>query len=539
MLNNKNSHITIPVRHGLLLPLLAAMTALSALPANAKRASENDVPRLVVSILVDQLRSDYMQAFAPLYGNDGLRRLLSEGQIYTQAEIPHAGTDRAAAATTLITGAMPSDHGIIGMEWLNRETLRPVFCVDDKEVQGVGSLSPSSPKQLLVTSIGDELKVATEGTALVYSIAPFRDAAVLLGGHAADGAYWIDETTGRWCTSSYYGALPSWISYRNTESILPDATNQVWKPQNAHVGNFSYFLSRGVREPFVHRFEGLRAVRDILTTGLINDEVGKTAQLCIEKSQLGTDETPDFLSITLYAGTYLHRPVNEVAMEVQDTYVRLDHALADILSAIDKKVGLQRALIVLTSTGTSEEEAGDLSPYRIPTGTFDIERAAGLLDMYLAALHGAGKYVLTSSGTQLFFDRKLIEDKALSLPTILNEAAVFLQQLSGVKDIYTSTRLIEGAWTPGISRYRAAYHAERSGDLRIVVSPGWRLKDNNSRPLWREAGVPFPIIFFGSNLTATTISTPTTIDYIAPTICQAIRIRAPNACAAKPLSIIK
>lgn len=525
------------LRSSLWLKLLTAMTALGALPAGHLNAQSAGVPRMVVNILVDQLRSDYMQAFLPLYGNDGIRRLLHEGRIYAGAEYPHVGTDRAAAAATVSTGAVPSDHGIVGLEWLDRETLRPIFCVDDKQMQGVGSLSPASPHRLLVTTVGDELKVATEGTALVYALAPFRDAAVLTGGHAADGAYWLDETTGRWCTSSYYGPLPAWLSYRNGESRIANQQGQVWEPSNQLVGTFSYFLSRGVREPFSHRFEGMRAAREMLTTALVNDEMSEAASLCITKSQIGADDTPDYLSLTLYAGSYLHKPVNEAAMEMQDTYVRLDRAIAKVLNAIEKKVGLERALIVLTSTGTSEEEAGDLSAYRIPTGTFDTERAAGLLNMYLAALHGTGKYVLGSFGTQFYFDRKLIEDKALSLSTVLDEAADFLQQLSGVKDVYTSARLIQGAWTPGISAYRAAYNTERSGDMQIVLSPGWKLKNGNSTQLQREGFVPFPIIFIGNGTVRETIGTPVTTDHIAPTICEAIRIRAPNACAAKPLTV--
>ncbi len=531
------SHHHPAIRTSLWLKLFTAMTALSVLPVQTAQAQGRGVPRVVINILVDQLRSDYMQAFLPLYGEDGIKRLLREGRLYSQAEYPHAGTDRAAAAATVLTGAMPSDHGIVAMDWLNRETLRTVSCVDDKEVQGVGSLNPASPKQLLVSTVGDELKVATEGAALVYAIAPFRETAVLTGGHAADGAYWIDDTSVRWCTSSYYGPLPAWISYRNEQSLLPDALHQVWKPSNTYVGTFSYFLSRNVRQPFAHTFEGLHAVRDILTTGLVNDEVGQAAKLCIERSQFGADDTPDLLALTLYAGSYLHRPVNDAAMEVQDTYVRLDRAIAGVLDAIDKKVGMERALIVLTSTGTSEEEAGDLSRYRIPTGTFDTERTAGLLDMYLAALHGVGKYVLATNGTQFFFDRKLIEDKALSLSSVLDEAADFLLQLSGVKEVYTSSRLIQGAWTPGISRYRAAYNTERSGDLMLVLSPGWKLKNVTGTQLQRAGFVPFPIIFLGGDVSKEVIGTPVTTDHIAPTLCEAIRIRAPNACAAKPLTI--
>ena len=513
------------------------MTALGVLPVTTANAQRDGVPRLVVSIFVDQLRSDYMQAFLPLYGNDGLRRLLQEGRIYTQAEYPHANADRAASAATVSTGAVPSDHGIVAMEWLDRETLRPVGCVDDKTVQGVGSLAPASPVKLLVTTVGDELKVATQGGAMVYALSPFRETAIFTGGHAADGAYWIDETTGRWCTSTYYGPLPSWLSYRNGESKLANQQGQLWQPSNPHVGTFSYYLSRGVREPFSHRFEGMRAAREMLTTALVNDEMAAAAQLCIEQSRIGADETPDLLALTLYAGSYLHRPINDAAMELQDTYVRLDQAIATILKAVEKKVGLERALIVLTSSGTSEETAGDLSAYRIPSGTFDAERAMGLLNMYLAALHGTGKYVLAVAGTQFYFDRKLIEDKALTLSSVLDESADFLQQLSGIKDVYTSARLIQGAWTPGISAYRAAYHTDRSGDLRIVLSPGWGLKNSTSQQLQREGFVPFPIIFLGGLTTKGTIATPVSTDHIAPTISEAIRIRAPNACAAKPLAL--
>ncbi|MBQ7634705.1 MAG: alkaline phosphatase family protein [Bacteroidaceae bacterium] len=538
MTTQRKRSLSHPAHKGTLwLKLLTAMATLGVLPAQTALAQGTAAPRMVVSILVDQLRSDYLQAFLPLYGEDGIRRLLRQGRVYTQAEYPHAGTDRAAAAATVATGAMPSDHGIVAMEWLDRETLRPVFCVDDKDTQGVGSLSPSSPHRLLVTTVGDELKVATEGKAMVYAIAPFRDAAVIAGGHAADGAYWIDETTGRWCTSSYYGTLPAWLSVRNSESRLANQQGQVWQPSSMLVGTFNYFLSRGVREPFSHRFEGMRAAREMLTTALVNDEMAAAAGLCIEKSRIGADDTPDFLALTLYAGSYLHKPVNDAAMEMQDTYVRLDRAIASILAAIEKKVGTERALVVLTSTGTSEEEAGDLSAYRIPSGTFDTERAAGLLNMYLAALHGQGKYALATNGTQFYFDRKLIEDKALTLSAVLDEAAEFLQQLSGVKDVYTSSRLIQGAWTPGISAYRAAYHTERSGDLRIVLSPGWKLKDNTSTQIQREGFVPFPIIYYGGGTTAETVGTPVTTDHIAPTLCEAIRIRAPNACAAKPQTI--
>ena len=182
------------MRLPLLMSLLTAMTVLSGPEASA---AGTGVPRVVVSILVDQLRTDYMNAFMPLYGQEGFVRLLNEGRVYSQAEYPQYRPDRASAAATLATGTTPYNHGVVGLKWLDRETLRPVFCVDDKRYPGVQTSDASSPTFLGVSTLGDELKVATEGKSLVYAIAPYRDAAILSAGHAADGALWIDDRTGQ------------------------------------------------------------------------------------------------------------------------------------------------------------------------------------------------------------------------------------------------------------------------------------------------------------------------------------------------------
>ena len=189
------------------LPLfLSLLTAMTALATPEAKAASGGVPRVVVNILVDQLRSDYLNAFMPLYGQEGFVRLLNEGRVYTQAEYPHYRPDRASASATIATGTSPCDHGVVGLRWMDRETLRPVFCVDDKQYAGILTDDCSAPTFLAVSTLGDELKVASEGRSIVYAIAPYRDAAILSAGHAADGALWIDDHTGNWCTTSYYGA---------------------------------------------------------------------------------------------------------------------------------------------------------------------------------------------------------------------------------------------------------------------------------------------------------------------------------------------
>lgn len=527
---------TYVVRLPFIVSLLTAMTVLSVPEASAAPG----MPRVVVSILVDQLRTDYMNAFMPLYGQEGFVRLLQEGRVYTQAAYPQAHPDRASSAATLATGTTPANHGIVAMSWLDRATLRPVGCVDDKKYTGLHTSDTSAPTFLEVSTIGDELKVATEGKAIVYSLSPFREAAILGAGHAADGAYWIDDRTGLWASTSYYHtALPAWVDVlnRSTNSLAERIKQLTWQPSSDLVGGFSYFLSGGMKQPFSHKFKGDGRFVSFKTTGLVNEEVIKAAVQCVEGTMIGADDITDYLSLTLYAGNLDHRPSSESPTELQDTYVRLDDAIARLVRAIERKIGRDRALFVLTSTGYTDEETADLSRYRIPTGTFDVERAAALLNMYLVAVYGQGIYVESTYGTQLYLNHKLIEQKQINLAEMLERVQDFLLQLSGVKDVYTSSRLMQGAWTPGISAMRGAYHPQNSGDVMIEVQPGWHYVNPSMRvnKLVRESYVPFPVIFYGAGCKAETQTTPVTIDYIAPTLSKAMRIRAPNACSVAPL----
>lgn len=527
---------TSAMRLPLLLSLLTAMTVLSAPDG---KAAGTGVPRVVVNILVDQLRTDYLNAFMPLYGQNGFVRLLKEGRVYSQAEYPHYHPDRASAAATLATGTTPYNHGVVGMKWLNRETLQPVYCVDDAKYAGIQTTDTSAPTFLGVSTVGDELKVATEGKALVYAIAPYRDAAVLSAGHAANGALWIDDRTGLWCTTSYYGqALPTWAAVLNSNGGLAERLKSLtWKPSNDLVGNFSYFLSGGMKKPFAHKFSGPSRFSSFKTSGLINKEVTRAAAQCINGTMMGADDVTDYLSLTFYAGNIDHHTVNDNPMELQDTYVRLDMALAQLIQSVEHKVGRGKALFVLTSTGYADEENSDLSKYRIPTGTFDVQRAAGLLNMYFVAVYGQGQYVDACFGTQIYLNHKLVEQKQINLAEMLERAQDFLLQLSGVKDVYTSSRLLQGAWTPGISRMRGGYNPRYSGDILIEVAPGWHYVNTQTHEnkLVRESYIPFPILFLGEGFKAETVTTPVTIDYIAPTLSKAMRIRAPNACSVAPL----
>ena len=381
--------------------------------------------------------------------------------------------------------------------------------------------------------------MATEGKSLVYSISPFRDAAVLGAGHAADGAFWMNHLTGRWCGSTYYGNLPTWVTATDRSNPLDEQLkNLSWQPLSDLSGNFSYFLQKGMNKPFDYKFKGDHRFSAFSTSGLVNEHISQFALACLNGSGIGNDDITDYLFITYYAGNYEHQPVSEKPMEMQDIYLRLDKALVSLIDGIEKKIGLDKVLIVVTSTGYSDEETTDLSPYRIPTGTFYMNRTAGLLNMYLMAIFGQGQYIEASYGNEIYLNHKLLESKQLSVADVMERCQELLLQSDGVKDVYTSQRLLLGAWTPGISRIRNSYNPKTSGDILVQVAPGWRLYNEETKDnrLVRESYVPFPIIFLGNGIQPETIETPVTTDCIAPTLSQVMRIRAPNACSSAALS---
>lgn len=500
-------------------------------------AQTGSVPRLVVGISIDQLRSDYLNAFMPLYGDGGFKLLLEKGQVYSNVQYQHTPVDRASAIASVVTGTVPYNHGIIAEEWMSRAELHTNYCVDDRNHKGVGTTESSSPKNLLVSTIGDELKAATKGKALVYSVAPYREAAILAAGHAADWAMWIDNQSGKWAGTTYYGETPSWFRYLDGGSIADRISSLTWTPQNDVVGTYNYYLTT-TQKSFSHPFTGSSRFRIFKTSGLVNEEVTKAARSCIENGHAGMDEVTDFLSVCYYAGDFHADNIVGTTTELQDTYIRLDEELSTLLQKIDQLIGLDRTLIYITSTGYDEvDNSEELATYRIPTGEFNINRCGTLLNMYLCAMYGNGQYVESCYGNQFYLSHKLLEQKQLKLAEVLEHCEDFLFQFSGVRDVFTSHRITQGAWTPGINTIRNGFNPKCSGDIIVQVSPGWKIvdEDRGTKRMQRDSFFEFPLIFFGYTIKSERVATPITVDCIAPTVAHHIRIRAPNACSTPPL----
>ncbi len=500
------------------------------------------MPKVVIGLTIDQLRTDYIEAFSSLYGERGFKRLWKEGHVFRNAEYSFSKVDRASAIAAIYTGTTPSVNGIISNQWMDPKTLRTISCVDDPAFMGNYTDESSSPAQLLTSTLADELKITTRNRGLVYAVAPFRDAAIFAAGHSGDGAYWINNVTGKWCGTTYYKEFPWWIGqYNDQKGIDLRISNMTWTP--VHPVEKYTFLPDWRDIAFKYKLDDDRSIRfkRLISSPFVNDEVNMMVETLLEKSYLGKDDIPDLLSLTYFAGNYANKNTQECAMEIQDTYVRLDHSIADLLDLIEKKIGLHNVVFFITSTGYTAPESPDLGLYRVPGGQFYLNRCAALLNMYLTATYGAGQYVEAYYDQQIYLNHELIEKKQFNLAEIQDKAANFLIQFSGVNEVYSAHRLLLGAWTPDIHRIRNGYHRKRSGDLVIEVLPGWTAINENQpdERFIRSAYTPAPLIFLGNSVKPAIVQTPVAIEHIAPTVANFVRIRAPNACKLAPLTGIR
>ncbi|MBR5478422.1 MAG: alkaline phosphatase family protein, partial [Bacteroidaceae bacterium] len=472
--------------------VIALLCCVSSLFAQQRKTT----PKLYVSIVVDQLRTDFLYEFEGLYCDGGFKRLLSGGKVYENAYYAFDNIDRATAIATLSTGTNPYVSGIVAERWLDRKSLRVVNCVEDKNCKGVYSNEALSPASLKSITITDEIKRSTRGNAIVCSIAPDGDAAVLAGGHAADVVLWKNNMAGYWSSSSYYGLYPSWAADMNKEL---QGKAQKWTPlfRTSEYNNF------GEKTPssFSYSFDGKKNVITYKTTACINDEINEMAFSFLENSEAGKDDVVDCLALTYYAGNYDGAPMSHRPIEVQDMYARLDRNLAALFDELDKRFGLENVVISLSSTGYVMENGDENSSYRLPSGTLYSERIQALLNVYLSAKFGKADYIEGVYGTQLFLDNKLIERMELDKMAVVSQAVEFLKSLDGVEDVFTIYRL-GGMLSPELQFAKNGYNPVGSGDLWLRLMPGWRFVEDEllvSRQVYRSP-VMFPIVIYGAGV---------------------------------------
>ena len=503
-------------------PFLTAILCILpvALPAQENIAS----PKLYINIVVDQLRTDFLYEFSGLYGEGGFKRLLSEGRVYPNTYYAFENIDRASSVAALMTGTTPYVNGIVGERWFDRTTLRTVSSVEDKKYKGLYSISPYAPTRLKAITITDEMKRASRGKSVVCAIAPDEDAAVIMGGHAADVVLWKNNSAGFWSSSTYYGLYPVWAAEMNK---IVQGRSAKWKPvyDTEKYDNFGDEAPK----PFLYSFDGKNKVKSYKTTACMNDEVAEMALAFLKDGGVGNDNIADCMSLAFYAGNFDGNPMEQRPLEVQDIYARLDSTLSLLFQKVDSIVGMDNVVVSLASTGYVMVSSDDGSEYRLPSGTIYMERVKALLDVYLSAIFGKGEYVEGVYGPQLYFDNSFIENAKLNKFEVISRSVEFLKSLEGVEDVFSIYHL-GGNLSPELQYVKNGYNPACSGDVWLRLMPGWKVAESAltlTNEVYRTP-VMFPIIIYGNGVEHDVVEGMTSANVLAAEMARLLHVRRPN-----------
>ncbi|MDH6353897.1 hypothetical protein M2132_000217 [Dysgonomonas sp. PH5-45] len=520
----------------ILTSLVAVLTVASV---NGQTSAGKEPPKLVIGITIDQLRGDYLELFQHTFTEKGFKRLLNEGLVYQNMEFDFPNLTSAAAIATIYTGANPFYNGIFASKKYLSDKSREVSIYDDNNFLGNYTTERLSPKALRVSTITDELKIASGGFSDVYSFAPNQAEAITMAGHAGNCAFWIENTSGKWATTTYYKDFHWTVEQENRSGQYSTRSPELlWKPL-LPINNYKAFPYTKTNAPFQHAFYGLDAFKLLKTSPCVNENIRITALKLAAKADMGKRSNPDFLALTFYAGNYLGADDKNYSYELQDTYARLDRDIATLLDEVDKTVGLKNALVFLTSTGYYEAEDQYGEKVNMPDGVFYSNRCVALLNMYLMAVYGQEQWVEYFYENQIYLNRKLIEQKGLDLATVQEKAAEFVLEFTGVQDVATAKQLLNGKANANMLKYANSFNREYSGDIFLEMQPGFRVSDesDNSKTdkRTRETAVVSPVVFFGYNVKPEKINRTIRAEEIAPTVSHILRIRAPNAAKARVL----
>lgn len=518
-------------------------------------------PKLVVGIVVDQMRQEYLYRFQSKFGADGFNRLMGEGFVLKNAHYNYAPTVTGPGHASVYTGTTPAVHGIIGNEWFDKVERKDVYCAGDDRHKAVGSTLAKgnvSPWRLVSSTVTDELKLATQKRAKVIGMS-FKDrGAALPAGHMPDAAYWFDSKTGSFVTSTYYMQdLPVWVKNFNQKKLADQYLAKTWTPL---LPIEQYVESGPDDSPYEQRLAGkdrpvfpyvLPEMRkkspdyDLLSyTPFANDFLTEFAKLALDAEQMGKDEISDFLAISFSMPDILGHAVGPNAVEIEDTYLRLDRNIADLLKTLDDKVGKNQYVVFLTADHAVADVAQYLKDNRLPAGYFNFSNARALLNDYMKQYFPDRDVVLEVDGEKVFLNHAAFMDAprtaGVDFLVATELIANFLLRQEGVANVFTSQVLRESSFNEGGIKgmVTRGFHPKRSGDLTIVLEPGWY---GAGRVQGTTHGSPYtydthvPVIFFGGGIRKGSSVKYHPITDVAPTISVLLQVKFPSGATGQPV----
>ena len=518
-----------------------------------------DKPRLVVGIVVEQLKYDQLEKFRDRLGEQGIRRLINEGTYFRNASFDYMLTQSAPGHATISTGAEPSFHGITSDNWFVPLRNELINSTRDMEVDPVGGSFESglhSPVNLQASTFSDELSMASKKRSRIFGVGMDVKAAILTAGHSADGAYWFDNTTGTWMSSTYYvDMLPGWVNDYNAMSYAETYLNGTWSlfsPQENYIdclpdsnkyeagfngiNYFPYDLKKIRQKWGPGAKKNFSLIRE---TPYANTMTTNFALKLIENEGLGNDDNTDFLSICYSATDFIGHRFGPSSVEMGDAIFRLDEEIEHLLDYLNEKIGKRNILVYFTAAHGISEIPAVLEDNRIPAGYFQQNQALQLLRSYLNAIYGEGDWVKGYSEKQIFLNRTLIEDARLSLDEVQKKVARFLVQFTGVSAAYPYSAFEANDYGNGnLKRIMNNFNPQRSGDVIVTLNPGWVEKEgdyitNHNSPYEYDSHVP--LIWYGWIVNRSTVTRKVNMTDIAATLSSLCRIPYPNACTGEPM----
>lgn len=518
-----------------------------------------DKPRLIVGIVVEQLKYDQLEKFRDKLGEGGIRTLINEGTYFKNASFEYMLTQSAPGHATIATGAEPSFHGITSDSWYVPLRNELINCTKDNSVNPVGGSYESglhSPVNLQASTFSDELSLSTNRKAKIFGVGISEKSAIFSGGHSANAAYWFDNTTGTWMTSSYYlSQLPGWVNDFNAMRYPDTYLNETWnllRPKTDYTDclpdSSKYEIGFAGVNYFPYDLKKLRTKWKsvpkndfslLRETPFSNSLTTSFAIKLIENEDLGKDDVTDFLSICYSATDYIGHRFGPSSVEMGDAIFRLDEEIKNLLTYLNDKIGKKNILVYFTSAHGICEIPEVLETSRIPAGYFNQNQAIQLLRSYLNAVYGEGDWVKGYSERQVFLNRTLIEDARLSLDEVQKKVARFLVQFTGVSAAYPYSAFEANDFGSGnLKRIINNFNPQRSGDVIVTLNPGWVEKSadevtNHNSPYEYDSHVP--LVWYGWIVNRSTVTRKIDMTDIAATLSSLCRIPYPNACTGEPM----
>jgi len=512
-------------------------------------------PKLIVGITVNQLRYDALYKLWDQFDEQGFKKLINQGAYCRNAKFDYLLTQSAPGYATIVTGAQPSEHGIVADLWYEPLDVKAVHAVQSRKYNPVGVKNRNnacSPEQLMATTLSDELKLYFHNQSKVFSVSMDPTAAVLSGGFKADAAYWVDDETGKWVSSSYYmDELPKWVKTFNKNDYPSVYFDRTWNPMDSvyrfalpDTSSYEYgydaeFKTFPYYYPEIYKkFVGKKFIKMIPEGNTMTTDF---AVHTLMEENLGADLITDVLNVNYFATEHIGKNFGPDAIEMHDALLRLDKEIGHLVHVIEKQVGKSNVLFYLVGSSGVSNNPDYLRSEKLPAGKFRHHYVMALLKSYLNVLYGEGDWIKDYHNLQIYLNRPLIEDADLSLAEIQDKVAQFVLSSNGVASVLTATNLQRTEYSSGMFRkMQNSFHQKRSGDVIIALKPGWiqdvsYSADHNSAYSY---DTHVPLVFYGWKIRKTQIGTPVNPADIVPSICNLMNIPHPSSVSGIPIDEI-